>query len=127
MLVDLLNFIHLILLFSPVIIYYIPIKYLSGIFKYIFLILILIPIHWDFLDGKCLFTLFTEQQGGLIETETTSGFSEEYLEWLYRPIMKLIGWKWNSKDLNKMVNLHWLVNFVLLWYFLFFKTNCKLI
>ena len=127
MLVDLLNFIHLILLFSPVIIYYIPIKYLSGIFKYIFLILILIPIHWDFLDGKCLFTLFTEQQGGLIEAETTSGFSEEYLEWLYRPIMKLIGWKWNSKDLNKMVNLHWLVNFVLLWYFLFFKTNCRLV
>ena len=127
MLVDLLNFIHLILLFSPVIIYYIPIKYLSGIFKYIFLILIIIPIHWDFLDGKCLFTLFTEQQGGLIEAETTSGFSEEYLEWLYRPIMKLIGWKWNSKDLNKMVNLHWLVNFVLLWYFLFFKTNCKLV
>ena len=127
MLVDLLNFIHLILLFSPVIIYYIPIKYLSGIFKYIFLILILIPIHWDFLDGKCLFTLFTEQQGGLIEAETTSGFSEEYLEWLYRPIMKLIGWKWNNKDLNKMVNLHWLVNFVLLWYFLFFKTNCKLV
>ena len=127
MLVDLLNFIHLILLFSPVIIYYIPIKYLSGIFKYIFLILILIPIHWDFLDGKCLFTLFTEQQGGLIEAETTSGFSEEYLEWLYRPIMKLIGWKWNSEDLNKMVNLHWLVNFVLLWYFLFFKTNCRLV
>jgi len=127
MLVDLLNFIHLILLFSPVIIYYIPIKYLSRIFKYIFLILILIPIHWDFLDGKCLFTLFTEQQGGLIEAETTSGFSEEYLEWLYRPIMKLIGWKWNNKDLNKMVNLHWLVNFVLLWYFLFFKTNCKLV
>lgn len=127
MLVDILNFIHLILLFSPVIIYYIPIKYLSGIFKYIFLILILIPIHWDFLDGKCLFTLFTEQQGGLIEAETTSGFSEEYLEWLYRPIMKLIGWKWNSKDLNKMVNLHWLVNFVLLWYFLFFKTNCRLV
>lgn len=127
MLVNLLNFIHLILLFSPVIIYYIPVKYLSGIFKYVFLILILIPIHWDFLDGKCLFTLFTEQQGGLIEAETTSGFSEEYLEWLYRPIMKLIGWKWNSKDLNKMVNLHWLVNFVLLWYFLFFKTNCKLI
>jgi hypothetical protein len=127
MLVDLLNFIHLILLFSPVIIYYIPVKYLSGIFKYIFLILILIPIHWDFLDGKCLFTLFTEQQGGLVEVETTSGFSEEYLEWLYRPIMKLIGWKWNSKDLNKMVNLHWLVNFVLLWYFLFFKTNCRLV
>jgi hypothetical protein len=79
------------------------------------------------LDGKCLFTLFTEQQGGLIEAETTSGFSEEYLEWLYRPIMKLIGWKWNGKDLNKMVNLHWLVNFVLLWYFLFFKTNCRLV
>ena len=64
---------------------------------------------------------FTEQQGGLVEAETTSGFSEEYLEWLYRPIMNVIGWPWNNKGLAKMVNLHWLLNFVLLWYFLFSK------
>ena len=127
MIVDLLNILHFILLFSPILIFFIPIKYLSGYFKYLFLILILIPIHWVFLDDKCIFTIFTEQQGGLVEAETTSGFSEEYLEWLYRPIMNVIGWPWNNKGLAKMVNLHWLLNFVLLWYFLFFKTNCKLI
>ena len=127
MLVKALNLLHFILLFLPIIIYFIPIKYLNGIFKYIFLILILVPIHWEFLDGRCIFTLFTQSQGGLVEAETSSGFSEEYLEWLYRPIMNIIGWSWNSKGLNKMVNLHWLINFVLLWYFLFFKTNCKLI
>lgn len=127
MLVKALNLLHFILLFSPILIFFIPIKYLSGYFKYLFLILILIPIHWVFLDDKCIFTIFTEQQGGLVEAETTSGFSEEYLEWLYRPIMNIIGWPWNNKGLSKMVNLHWLINFVLLWYFLFFKTNCKLI
>ena len=109
MLVDLLNILHFILLFSPILIFFIPIKYLSGYFKYLFLILILIPIHWVFLDDKCIFTIFTEQQGGLVEAETTSGFSEEYLEWLYRPIMNVIGWPWNNKGLAKMVNLHWLL------------------
>ena len=127
MLVKALNLLHFILLFLPVIIFFIPIKYLNGIFKYIFLVLILVPIHWEFLDGRCIFTMFTQSQGGLVESETDSGFSEEYLEWLYRPIMNIIGWSWNNKGLNKMVNLHWLINFILLWYFLFFKTNCKLI
>lgn len=126
MVVKILNFLHFILLFLPVIIFFIPIKYLSNWFKYLFLILILIPIHWEFLDGKCIFTIFTENKGGLVEAETNSAFSEEYLEWLYRPIMNIIGWKWNDNGLNKMVNLHWLINFVLLWYFLFFKTKCKL-
>lgn len=127
MLANLLNIIHFILLFLPIAIFFIPIKYFNSIFKYLFLVLILIPIHWEFLDGNCIFTLFTQSQGGLVEAETDSGFSEEYLEWLYRPIMNIIGWSWDNKGLNKMVNLHWLINFVLLWYFLFFKTNCKLI
>ena len=60
-----------------------------------------VPIHWEFLDGRCIFTLFTQSQGGLVEAETNSGFSEEYLEWLYRPIMNIIGWSWNSKGLTK--------------------------
>jgi hypothetical protein len=127
MLADLLNIIHFILLFLPIAIFFIPIKYFNSIFKYLFLVLILIPIHWEFLDGNCIFTLLTQSQGGLVEAETDSGFSEEYLEWLYRPIMNIIGWSWDNKGLNKMVNLHWLINFVLLWYFLFFKTNCRLI
>ncbi len=59
--------------------------------------------------------------------ETNSGFSEEYLEWLYRPIMTKIGWSWNSNGLDKMVNLHWLINFILLWYFLFFVGKSKLV
>ena len=127
MLADLLNIIHFILLFLPIAIFFIPIKYFNRVFKYLFLVLILIPIHWEFLDGNCIFTLLTQSQGGLVEAETDSGFSEEYLEWLYRPIMNVIGWSWDNKGLNKMVNLHWLINFVLLWYFLFFKTSCKLI
>ena len=127
MLVGLLNILHFILLFSPILIYFVPITYLSSSFKYLFLILILIPIHWVFLDGKCIFTIFTESQGGLVDAETNSAFSEEYLEWLYRPIMNKIGWSWNSNGLDKMVNLHWLINFILLWYFLFFVGKSKLV
>ena len=91
------------------------------------MILILIPIHWVFFDNQCLFTLASKEAGNMRNTETTSGFSEKYMKWLYKPIMDFIGWEWNSVGLDKMVNLHWGINFFLLWYFLFFIGKCKLI
>ena len=89
--------------------------------------LILIPIHWIFLDGQCVFTIITKYFGDMQNTETDSGFSEKYLKWLYEPIMNLIGWEWNDLGINKMVHLHWIVNFFLLWYYLFFVGRCELI
>lgn len=118
-----LNFIHLILLFSPVMLFFIPrffIREYGFLFKFYFLVMILIPIHWVFLDDQCLFTLLTIDSGSLRNAETTSQFSEVYLKWLYKPIMESIGWKWDSKGLSKMVNLHWAFNFLLLWYFNFY-------
>lgn len=41
--------------------------------------------------------------------------------------MNIIGWKWDSEGLDKMVNLHWGINFILLWYFLFYIGKDKLI
>lgn len=130
MIILLLNLVHFILLFSPIVIYFIPIKfmkYIKYIFKYGFLLLLLIPIHWMLLDNKCVFTLVTKYFGDMDDVETESGFSEKYLKWLYQPIMNIIGLEWNSNGLFKMVNLHWGINFFLLWYFLFFVGKCNLI
>lgn len=122
-----LNLIHLFSLFIPVYIYFVPINYIKHIFKYIFIIILLIPIHWVFFDDRCVLTLFTQEQGGLKNVETESPFSEVYLKWLYKPIMDIIGWKWDSVGIDKMSNLHIGINIFLLWYFLFFVGKCKLI
>jgi hypothetical protein len=127
MISTILSLIHLVFIFIPVIIYFLPVKYLRSIFKYILLIFILIPLHWEFLDNNCGLTLLTNYFDNLNNVETNSRFSEKYMKWLYKPIMNLLGWEWNNKGISKMVNLHFAVNFLLLWYYLFFVAGCELI
>ena len=74
-----------------------------------------------------LATLLSQKMGNYQETETNSEFSETNLKWLYKPIMNVIGWKWETGDIDKMVNLHMIINFILVWYYLFFIGKCKLI
>ena len=42
------------------------------------------------------------------------------MKWIYEPIMKLIGWEWNSKNLEKMVSINWMLMLILLWIYAFF-------
>lgn len=124
-----LNIIHLIMLFSPIWLFLVPLKLIrkySNAFKIYFLIMLLVPIHWVFFDDKCIFTIITMKTGALDNTKTDSHFSEVYLKWLYEPIMNVIGWNWNNKGLSKMVNLHWVLNFGLLWYFVFYYARKQL-
>lgn len=118
----LLNLIHLVGLFIPIYIYFVPTKYFKKIFKYIFLVFILIPIHWIFFNNQCVLTILTKKVG---DNKMKENFSETYLKWLYHPFMKLVGWHW-TKDLKKMIYLHHGINFVLLWYYIFFVAKCKL-
>lgn len=127
MIADILNFLHLIFVFIPVIIYFVPVKYLKSIFKYILLIFILTPIHWEFFEDQCIFTIFTNKFDNSINTVTASGFSEGYMKWFYKPITELLGLRWDSKGISKVVNLHYVINFVLLWYYLFFVGGYELI
>lgn len=127
MIADILNFAHAVLLFLPVIIYFLPLEWFKSIFKWGFLVLILIPIHWVFFDNQCSFTLFTKSFNKDENKEQTRGFSETYLDWFYKPIVKVLGWDWDEKGIDKVVNLHWGINFVLLWYYLFFVGKQQLI
>ena len=58
--------------------------------------------------------------GDLKEEKTSSKFSEKYIRWIYEPIMKLLGWNWNSKNLEKMVSLNWFLMLLLLWVYCFY-------
>ena len=127
MLIEFLALLHLILIFLPIGVFFIPLNLIRKSFKYLFLILILIPIHWVFLDNQCLLTVMGKEMGNMRNSETSSGFSEKYMKWLYKPIMDIIGWEWDESGIDKMVNLHWGINFFLIWYFLFFIGKCKLI
>ena len=127
MIIFFVNFLHFIFLFTPILIYFFPLELIKPLFKWIFLVLILTPIHWAFFENQCVFTIATKQMGNMKYVETESGFSEKYLKWLYKPIMNIIGWNWDSEGIDKMVNLHWGINFVLLWYFLFFIGKKRLI
>ena len=124
-----LNIIHFVMLFSPIWLFLVPLRLIKryrNIFMIYFLIMLMVPIHWAFFDGKCIFTMLTLKTGSLNNTKTDSHFSEVYLKWLYKPIMELIGWRWDSKGIIKMVNLHWVINFGLLWYFTFYYARKQL-
>lgn len=120
MLTKILDLIHLFIILIPFLIYFIPIKYVNKNYKYLFLVLILIPLHWKLFDDSCLLSLITKKTGGLQDTQTTSPFTEQYLKWFYEPIMKVIGWDWEDDNIEKMVNLQWIVIFMLSWYYVFF-------
>ena len=120
MILKLLDLLHILFLFIPIVIFLVNQKYISNYKKYILLIIALVPLHWVFLDDHCVLTLLSKKMGNYNNSETTSQFSERYLKWLYLPIMKTLGWNWNSNDLEKMVSLHWILNILLVWYNTFF-------
>lgn len=122
MIFHLINFIHLGLLFSPFIIFFINKAYFGWWFKYYVLILILTPLHWKFFDNKCILTILTKKiQNFKYSISNNSQFTENYLKWLYMPIMNILGFKWNSDNIEKASYIHWIINFVLIWYFIFYK------
>ena len=120
MIIQILNFFHLLFIFSPIIIYLIPIKYSIFLAKWLLLITALVPLHWVYFNDKCFVTELSKEMGNYQNTKTTSSFSEKHLKWLYYPIMRLFGWKWNSDGLAKMVNFHLIINVFLLWIFCFY-------
>lgn len=119
-LIFLLNLIHLFFIFLPILIYFIKKSFIKPFVKWILLISIMIPLHWVFLDNRCIFTVVSQKAGDMKNSETTSPFSEKYLKWLYKPIMNIIGWEWNNEGLDKIITLNWIINIILCWYYCFY-------
>jgi len=115
-----LNAIHVSFLSIPFVIFFLDKERFHPYVKWLFLIIVLTPLHWVFFKNRCVFTIMSKQFGDYEQGETTSEFSEYNMKWIYLPIMKAIGWKWNSEDLDKMVTLHWIMNIIIVWYYVFF-------
>jgi hypothetical protein len=120
-----LNIMHFSLLLIPFIIYIIPIPkkdtYQFTLLSLTLLIMFLTPLHWYLFDGECVFTIWSKKLGDYQDSTTTSGFSETNMKWLYYPIMKIIGLKWDNDGINKMVTLHWILNIIIVWYYIFYR------
>ena len=91
MITTIFNILHFIFLFIPVLIYFIKIGIVERYMKWIFLLIALTPLHWVFFEDKCISTILSKKFGDYQDSETTSQFSENYMGWLYKPIMELIG------------------------------------
>ena len=116
MISTILNIIHLLFLFIPQFIFFIPHTYIIPLFKWIMLMYMLTPIHWPLFGNKCILTIITNKIDNVIDDIS---FSEVWMKWLYKPIMTLIGWDWNKEGLTKMIYLHWIVIFITLWFYAF--------
>ena len=120
------NGMHLLMVFFPALVFLLPAKLSVPWYKYVFLALILIPLHWPLCDNKCFLTLASIKMGWLEDTGGDSAFSETYLRWLYEPFLSAVGLPWTAENVDKAVYAHWMVNFVLLWYYLCFVAQKQL-
>lgn len=115
----LLNVLHMVLILTPYIIFVFDRNTIEPYLKWLLLITIMVPLHWIFFDNQCILTILSKKAGDYTDTQTESSFSEVHMRWFYEPIMKHLCWEWNNDNLNKMVTLHWIINIVILWYYIF--------
>lgn len=93
-------------------------------FKLLFLVYLITPLHWNFFDDQCVFTLVSRKSGGMKGTLPEYGFTQTYLGPFYKPVMNLFGLDWNEpKDLDAMISIHWITIFIAWWYIICFKLN----
>lgn len=123
---ELFNVVHLLAIFVPFLLVLIPSRFFLNIeltMKIIALFYFLIPLHWVFFDDRCVFTILSLKIGDYQNTQDAEiAFTESNLRPLYEPIMKMIGLKWeNRKDIDKMINIHWIIIFIIMWYIIAFK------
>ena len=117
-LIDLVNFYFV---FFPILIYFIPFSSITV--KIMFLISALISLSWIFFNNKCIITIVSQtlRHGKTLK----KGFSETYLSFFYHTIMKIFHLPNNKKGFNQAINIHWIFNLIIMWYYLFFyKCNC---
>lgn len=112
---------HFILLFYPILLLALPKQLITRSFIWPTFIFMATPISWNLFNNLCPLTVLSQKLGGMQNTVTNSGFSETYLKWLYNPFIKLWGGKWNEKNINFMSSVHWLANYFIIWYIIFYS------
>ena len=122
LLVLLIDTIHLLFMFTPIILFLIPKKYFY-ITKYVVLIIFLTPLHWVFLKNNCILTLLSKKYGGFKNQKTNSPFTEKYFSIFYDPIFTLLNIERNKENYDMVANyfcfLQWIIIYTLLIYYIY--------
>ncbi len=116
----LLDFIHFFLIFFPFSIYFI--EYPRFLVKIMFLFSSMVALSWIFFKNRCVITLMSSNLRG--EKKVKKNFSQVYLSPFYNVIMKIFMLEDTKLGFNQAINIHWMLNIFLLWYYLFYY-KCK--
>lgn len=120
----LLDLFHVGFIFVPLGLIFVPLDYISfKMYHLLLLVYTLTPIHWYYLNDQCIVTYISKKLGGLKETKTTSPFSERWLWWLYKPLMWIFNYDYNSENLNNMVYNYSVFNIILMWGLVYYKAT----
>ena len=116
----LLDLIHFFLIFFPFSVYFI--NYPRFFIKIMFLFSSMVALSWIFFKNKCIITLMSSNLRG--EKKVKKNFSQVYLSPFYNVIMKIFMLEDTNLGFNQAINIHWMLNIFLLWYYLFYY-KCK--
>jgi len=119
------DIIHILFCLMPIGIFFIPKKYF-WLTKIIILLLLLTPLHWEFFDNFCSLSWISIKLGGLSNTNHESPFTEKYLSWIIDPLFNLLNINKSSKSISKFVYFQWIINFIIIYYYIFYYLKCTI-
>ena len=78
----------------------------------------------DFFRNKYVITVISKNLRG--DEKENYNFSEKYLSPLYNTIIKLFNLSDDKIGFEQAINIHWIINMILLWYYLFYyRCTCN--
>jgi hypothetical protein len=122
---NMLDMLHILFCLMPIGIFFMPKKYF-WLTKIIILFLLLTPLHWEFFNDYCVLSWISIKMGSLSNTNHDAPFTEKYLSWIIDPVFNLLNIKKNSESLNKFVYFQWTINFLIVYYYIFYHLKCTI-
>ncbi len=113
---NLMDLIHFMFLFFPIVIYFH--RFPIYIVQFMLLFSACVPLSWEFFNNKCFLTIISKNLRG--DEEKSYNFSERYLSPLYKTIIKIFHLTDDEIGFNQAINIHLMINIMLLWYYLFY-------
>ncbi len=119
---DILDVLHFFVIFFPILIYIV--EFPIYVVRFAFLLASFVPLSWIFFRNKCVITVISKNLRG--DEKEKYNFSEKYLSPLYNTIIKLFNLSDDKIGFEQAINIHWIINMILLWYYLFYyRCGCN--
>lgn len=115
----LLEIIHSLLLIIPILFYFGIIKN-NTLFKLIFLIIIIIPIHWTFFNNKCALTSLSNYLNNEVNNKL---FLEKYFDKIFDYFSKNINIP-KGQLYRNYITTFLMIDVILMWDLIFRKNKC---